>query len=153
VVTLYWRVCNEENVSGEIIRYVERGCVSHVEFITPDGETLGARLDGGVAIRPINYKVYNEVYKFSLEVTSDQWNLLWSFLRMQLGKPYDMIDIGAIGIDKARNWRSANAWVCSELWAAALEWANIVPRIPSAVNLITPEDTLLMSLTLGHQFV
>src|SRR6516164_2606539 len=43
------------------IRTFQRGWCSHVDAVMDDGRLLGARSDGGVAIRPQNYEKFARV--------------------------------------------------------------------------------------------
>lgn len=141
---LKWRLVDDTDISSNIIRFVEKGSVSHVEFISLDGLfAIGARLDGGVAKRPLNYKKFNIDLRYEAVLgDADYFNTL-RFLNAQLGKPYDLYDIIGIGLN--RDWRAPDSWICSELWAATLEVGNVIRKIAAPVGLITPQDALILS--------
>jgi uncharacterized protein YycO len=141
---LYWRVVNDPGFAARVVDYISRGVVSHVEFIVENGtQTIGARADGGVRYRPINYKTFDLDLRFQAPCTDAQYAAGMTFLTAQLGKPYDFVDIAAIGLN--RNWHDPNAWICSELWAATLEQAGMLGPLDSNINLFTPQDSLIVS--------
>ena len=142
--TLVWRLVDDDDIGGNIIHFVERGNVSHVEFISPDGHlAIGARLKGGVLARDINYKKFSCDLRFHATCGDEQYASTMRFLNAQLGKPYDFREIIGIGLN--RNWRETDSWICSELWAATMEAGNLIGQIASSINLITPQDCLLLS--------
>lgn len=145
-----WRLVSETDAESSVIKFVERGTVSHIEFLITNADstvvTLGARADGGVAIRPLNYAKFALDIRYSTEVTQDKFGKLNSFLTTQLGKPYDDVDILAIGFDQVRDWQDDKAWICSELWTAAMLYAGIIGDVTRCkVNLVTPQDCFLLS--------
>jgi uncharacterized protein YycO len=119
----------------------------------PDGRLLGAHMNGGVMIREPGYdsdwkRAREEV--FTLVAGADQQKSFWSFLRKQVGKPYDMTAIA--GIAFGREWQKADSWYCSELIAAALAACGWFPfPLASDIAKITPRDLLL--LISARQFV
>ena len=140
-----WRCVGADDAEAAVIKLVSRGTVSHVEFIIGDDglHTLGARADGGVAIRPINYAVFQIDLRFQTECSQDQYDKLTAFLGAQLGKPYNYIDLLAILAN--RDWRNTSSWICSELWAAALEASGLIGKLDASINLFTPEEALIVS--------
>jgi hypothetical protein len=122
------------------IKFISRGAVSHVEFLV-DGKSIGAHLEGGVAIRDING--YPLDIRFQATCTDLQYAAAMAFLRAQIGKPYDLLDIA--GIMCARDWHDPARWICSELWAATLEMGSIMGSIDSSITLFTPQDALVVS--------
>lgn len=76
-----------------------------------------------------------------------QSRAFYRFLRAQVGKPYDHSAIW--GFASGRDWREDDSWICSELQAAALEHAGIVPnQLYLAANKITP-----VALAFGLSFL
>lgn len=135
-------------LSSEAIRVFERGGPSHVDAILPDGTLLGARADRiggmppGVQIRPAGYETWKQVWLLTLACTDSQEFRFLEFLKAQVGKPYDEQAILAFPLE--RNWRTRDAWFCSELIAAALEASGWFPQpLSDSVNEITPRDLLL----------
>jgi uncharacterized protein YycO len=91
---------------------------THCEIVV-DGGYLGARLDGGVRVRPVDY----DAGKFSREeivavpATDVQERCFLEFAFAQLGKPYDWSAIAAFYV--SRDWQDDRAWWCSELTGAS----------------------------------
>jgi uncharacterized protein YycO len=142
--SLCWRVVGADDFISRSIKFISRGPVSHVEFLVDGGaNTIGAHADGGVQIRPIGYAKYSVDLRFEATCSDQQYAKASAFLQAQIGKPYDLIDIAAILAN--RNWRDPNRWICSELWAAVLEEAELIGKINSSINLFTPEDSLVVS--------
>ena len=147
---LKWRIVSDCDPVSGIIRFVTRGIVSHVEFLFDDElGTIGARADGGVKIRPVDYCHFPVDFRFRVPCTDDQYNKAHNFLRAQLGKPYNFEDI--LGILVNRDWRESDSWICSELWAATMEEAGLIGRLASSICMITPQDTLILSSAMWPQ--
>lgn len=151
----YWNVrcVNKPGLVEADIRFISRGIVAHTEAIFDsvivNGEThtnvsIGARAAGGVAIRALDD--YPTDYRFAIPCTKQQYDLALAFLIEQIGKPYDFVDIAEILADwsRPRNWRDDVRWICSELVTATTEAGGITKPLPSSVNLVTPQDDLLM---------
>jgi uncharacterized protein YycO len=138
----------KNDFGGDAIRFFDHGKYSHVDAILSDGSLLGARNDllagipPGVRIRPADYDTFTLVKRVSLACSDAQAAQFDSFLRSQIGKPYDMTAIIAFVV--GRDWRSEDSWFCSELAAAAMESAGIFPyKLADTFNKITPADLLL----------
>jgi hypothetical protein len=65
---------------------------------------LGARLSGGVAIRPANYEKWSRVERVVIAVPYYKERAYWDFLKAQPGKPYDKLAIVAFAVN--RDWRA-----------------------------------------------
>ena len=139
--SLAWRCVNGKDFVSGAINFVSRGAVCHVEFIFPNGTSIGAHADGGVAVRKVEPCAVD--YRFSAPCTDEQSEKAINFLRGQIGKPYDFLDI--IGIMANRDWHNPQRWICSELWAATMEAAGLIGMLPTAVQLVTPQDALIIS--------
>jgi uncharacterized protein YycO len=134
--------CSFPSAMGRAIRWFTQGSVGHVDFVLSSGELLGAQYasgmgaPSGVQIRPPNYGGMTD--RIVVRIPEQDDNLkVWQFSHEQLGKPYDLTAIW--GFAAGRNWRDARGWFCSELIAATLEYAGVIPPIETAVNKITPE--------------
>ena len=128
------------------IRTFEYGFwASHAEAMMPDGTLLGAHIDGGVMARPQDYdkdQFTREMY-VSLPTPSGVADEFHSFLRSQLGKPYDVESIA--GLVAQRDWQKPDSWFCSELQAAALCHCGYFPaHLATEFNHVTPRDLLLI---------
>jgi uncharacterized protein YycO len=108
---------------------------SHVDLVLPDGRLLGARGDGGVAIRE------PELFLTVTRFTVDAPECVIDAALEQLGKPYDWSAIA--GIVTRRNWQQPDRWFCSELVAWAFESAGRPLLRAQGTHRITPRDLLL----------
>lgn len=151
--------CAFKSFFGRLIDFGTQGEVGHVDAVLPNGDLLGAQHEAGlsgtpsgVQIRPARYQMacdgYN-VLRVTINVTAKQKDDFYSFLRDQLGKPYDIKMI--LGFAAGRDWRNPGAWICSELQAAACEAAKIFPH-PLRVwkDRVTPQELLLLTSALGR---
>lgn len=129
------------------------GPLSHVDARLPDGRLLGARFDkcggqpSGVRIRCAGYEQWKSRIVYRLETTPVQAARYYDFLQDQLGKPYDWSAI--LGFAFNRNWRDPRKWYCSELQAAAMEYAEITSRLFLPAYKITPVMLALVMSALG----
>lgn len=123
------------------IEYFGGGEYSHVDIIWPDGRLFGARSDviggvpAGVQFRPADYEIAPKTTRISVLCTlaQEQRGLAWA--KSQEGLPYDKLAIVAFGT--GRDWRTENAWFCSELATRFLEVA-LGFDLPISPNKITP---------------
>lgn len=138
----------QDDAAARAIAFYERGWCSHVDSVLPEGDPdagklLGARLDGGVAIRPPTYARFRLVLEVELPCEEALAASYYAALRAELGKPYD--DKAILGFIVGRDWRNPSAWFCSELCAAKLESAGyFTGRLATPTNKITPADLLLL---------
>ncbi len=120
VITI--RFCTEDNLYSVAIRVYTNSWCSHMEFGWDDNTWLGARFDGGVAIRAFNYCKPSHQRICEVVVTDEQYAIWRKFCLDQLGKPYDWTAV--CGIVLRRDWREPDSWFCSELCCACLEAAH-----------------------------
>lgn len=144
MIRLRFVTCQDAVSAG--IRGFEYGFwASHAEASMPDGTLLGAHADGGVKARDHDYdkgQFTREMY-VSIPATPEMTDAFHAFLRLQIGKPYDLMAIA--GIVAQRDWQNPNAWFCSELIAAALAACAYLPQhLAVEFNHITPRDLLLI---------
>lgn len=149
------RFVREPCLSSDLIAWFTQGHLSHVDCITKSGKALGARSDrvggepAGVWVRPADYAAFALVTCFELDATPAQEKAFYQFLNAQIGKPYDHRAIW--GFVTGRDWREPDSWICSELQAAALEYAGIVPKLYVAANKITPNALALIASVVGRR--
>ena len=127
--------------ASRFIAWYSGAPLSHVDAVMPNGKLLGARSDvvgggDGVLERPDPYEDVSAIVYFDIPCTPQQGMAFYAFLRAQLGKQYDHMAI--FGFLFNRNWRDEDAWICSELQAAALEAAGIMPMVYLKASKITP---------------
>lgn len=128
----------QDDFCSRAICWFSAGHLSHVDAILPDGRLYGARNEfpRGVWARPPGYRAFTRRVTATIPATAAQRGRFYDFLRRQRGKPYDWRAIAAFAFN--RNWRAADSWICSELQAAALEYAGLCPPLYLAANKITP---------------
>jgi hypothetical protein len=137
----------DNDIGSRLISWFSAGHLSHVDAVLPDGRLLGARSDKvggappGVRIRPPDYVHFARKVALSMPATDSQMTAFYDFLQRQIGRPYDMSAIW--GFVFGRDWRETDSWICSELQAAALEAAGVVPQLYLAANKITPVSLAL----------
>jgi hypothetical protein len=139
-ITLQFVTCSDPG--SWAIRTFQRGWFSHVDSVMDDGRLLGARLEGGVQIRPPNYEKFSRVERVVISVPYYKQRAYWDFLKAQVGKPYDKLAIVAFAVN--RGWRSPDAWFCDELVAAGLEQAEVVRKMAPCVNRLDVRDLYLV---------
>jgi uncharacterized protein YycO len=130
-------------VGSHLIEWFTWSDYAHVDVVLPSGELLGARIDGGVKIRPANYKPFVKVARFGITLPPETEDRIYAFLRRQVGKPYDYSAI--LGLPFRRDWHHVEQWFCSELVAAAFEQAGS-PLVRELTSRITPRDLMLSPL-------
>ncbi|MDE2105504.1 MAG: hypothetical protein KGL39_50220 [Patescibacteria group bacterium] len=143
--------CSFPTIADGLIEWFTQGNVGHVDAVLPDGSLLGSQSSAcggkpaGVQIRPAGYDGLRDpvIVEFPGAFPQVLRSNFWGFLRLQIGKPYDMEAIRAFVA--GRDWRAEDSWFCSELIAAALEGAYVFPArtLWAACNKITPEALLL----------
>lgn len=129
-------VCGS-GLASRSIAWFSSGHLSHVDALMPDGDLVGARSDGGVMARPQNYQKVISRVVFELNTRSPKVDeKFYSFITAQIGKSYDHLAILAFIFN--RSWRDTEAWICSEMIAAGLEHAGVIPPLFLAANKISP---------------
>jgi hypothetical protein len=134
-ITLQFVTCSDPD--SWAIRTFQRGGCSHVGSVMDDGRLLGARLDGGVQIRPPNYEKFSRVERVVISVPYYKERAYWDFLKAQVGKPYDKLAIAALLLiaTGARRMRGSATglplpgWNMPS-WCAILRLASIVAIAP-----------------------
>lgn len=121
------RFVSGATLADDAIEIFERAWCTHVDSVAADGTLVGARLDGGVAVRPPNYAIWNRVQLVDVDSTAEQFLAYWTFIAKQIGKPYDVWAIAAFAAD--RDWRTEDAWFCDELVARGLEVAGVIRKL------------------------
>lgn len=143
----------QADLVSDVIAWFTQGEFSHVDAIVYNDLLVGARTDHdpGVHARSSNYAVWAKKTVFDIPCTLEQFIRFNDFLLDQLGKPYDHVAI--LGFVFGRDWKQPDSWICSELQAAALEYAGIwKPYV--AANKISPDAlALAVSAIPGVQIV
>lgn len=119
----------------------------------PDGTALGSRSDiingipAGVQIRSGNYAKFAVQLTLALNVEEDKEKKFYSFLKAQIGKPYNKL--GILGIAVGQDWNSVNSFFCSQLAVAALIQSGICPSLIAPTNRINPDTLAVVVSALG----
>jgi uncharacterized protein YycO len=127
--------------SSWAIEFFGAGGYSHVDIIWPDGRLFGARTDHpvngktGVQFRPADYEIAPKTTRISVPCTLAQEQMGLEWAKQQEGLPYDRLAIIAFGT--GRDWRTEDAWFCSELATRFLEIA-LGFELPIPISKITP---------------
>lgn len=143
--TVTLQFCREARLASSIIAWFSAGTLSHVDAVVPEG-LLGAferKVSGfpsGVYVRTPGYISLAAQVQVTLPCTDAQRADWLFFLRQQVGKAYDWSTI--LGFATGRYWLTPNKWICSELQAAALEKAGIIPALYLQPSKITPVGLL-----------
>lgn len=135
----------EAGLSSWLIRWFSHASVSHVDLVLPDGRLLGARLNGGVAIRPPGYARFTRTLRLS--IPTEMAPGIYHAALAQRGKPYDRMAILAFALPALaprRNWRDPSRWICSELVLWCFERGGFFAgrRITLPAIKATPGDDL-----------
>ena len=154
-MTVILRFVTCHDLVSSAIRGGEMGFwASHVEALMPDNTLLGAHYVGGVQSRPRDYDQgqWTKDLYVTIPCTDKEALRFESFLRSQIGKPYDTVAIGEMALGaltgEAPDWTQSPAWICSALQTAALLSAGIIYAAPTTVRLATPRDVLCMCASL-----
>lgn len=143
---LYIRFVRDPGMISSFICYYTWGEWSHVEFVFESGY-LGARLSGGVRVRPYDYVTpVKQEFRY-LTLSAEDYNNAVSFLYSQVGKPYDWQAILGLGI---RNdfFTYGKSWFCSELVQAGSQAAKTPLLNTEHVDRITPRDVGLSTVAI-----
>lgn len=125
-----------------LIRWFSHSNYSHVDLVRNDGSLLGARFEGGVAVRPDGYANFNRTLRVTVD--SPAARAVYDYAESQVGKPYDWRAIA--GFASGRSWMDDDRWFCSELAIASLIRGRFfnceMPFLRQSK--ITPGDALLI---------
>ncbi len=131
----------EANIASRVCHYYDHVWCSHVDAVMPNGGLLGAKLLGGVKIRP--NLGFTKTLLVELPTTQTIYDKFYGFLRDQLGKPYDLSSVFAFAFE--RDVAANDSWFCSELIAVALDKSEYLPySLFSKYNKITPGNLLFL---------
>lgn len=128
------------NVGSRLIAFATWSWASHVEFVLPDGQLLGARTHGGVQVRDPSKDRFSRVERYGVDAPET----LLNFALSQVGKPYDYQGVFNF-FARNRNWEETDSWFCSELVAYTFKQFG-VPLIRADAYRITPRDLLMSPL-------
>jgi uncharacterized protein YycO len=143
-ITLQFSTGND--LESWAIRSFQRAWPTHVDYVLEDGQLLGARFPDGVQVRPSDYMKFTRTERVDIVVPYFKETAFKTFIKEQVGKPYDWLAIISFSCIVAcnRNWRQEDAWFCSELIAAAFEYSGITRQLAPTINRLTPRDIYLV---------
>lgn len=114
---------------------------SHVDLVLPDRRLLGAVAPRGVMIRNA-YDTHPSDIRVGFVFCNDAiTQRVHEFCARQVGKPYDWLALA--GWLARRRWDDHDAWFCSELIAAAFQYAGYPLLQVDEATRITPRDLAL----------
>jgi len=129
------------SIASWFIRVFTMSNYSHVDVVMP--HTEGQRLFGALLWKGVSYhrSTYDHEKDYYIEFENEiQYTRFFKFLEDQKGKDYDIISIFGFFFHK-RQWHDKNKWFCSELIAAASEYAG-VRLLNFHTNRVTPIDLI-----------
>lgn len=128
------QLATERSLVSAFIRWYTWSDWSHVDFVLPDGNLLGARLKGGVQVRKPGYAPFSRTLVLECPDAPER---VYDFALSQVGKPYDWWAI--VGMGLRHDWRDPARWFCSELVAWCFEMARYPLLRAKSVDRITPQ--------------
>ena len=140
------------------IRYLTDSDIAHVDLVVPamvcigmgkpcttNEMLLGARLSGGVALRPPNYAKFTKVIRVGCNVSNIDAAYRYAF--SQLGKPYNKMAILDMFLHRERSFTAdQKSWFCDELNYEIYKAGGIQLLDCSNPLNLTPQEELLSPL-------
>lgn len=134
------------SIEGGTISFFTWSWPSHVDLMFEDGTIIGSLPGKGVTVQSpgvfsftLSHSTRHEMY--SVTVDNDTYGRIKKFVMAQKGKPYDWG--GILGfLARTDRWQAESRWFCSELVAAAFEYAGL-PLIKARSNRVTPGMVLM----------
>jgi hypothetical protein len=124
---------------------------SHAEIISEDQQSyIGARSDGGVQIRPLDYCKPTFERRYAIPCTDEQLANIMASARADIGKPYSYEDIGGLLFHK--NLPTHGGFMCS-MWTYLKATTGpiwMLNVLPGYANLVTPDYLHLSPLLRGN---
>ena len=133
------RFTRSNRLISHLIRFFTWSQYSHVEIVIRGEGYLGACGNGGVQLRSLDYDPHCHYILRRVACTPLQAAQVIQFAKDKIGDPYYYTAI--LGFLVRRDWHEPRHWFCSELVAAAFEYAKIY-KFPIKLNRITPERIL-----------
>lgn len=103
----------EKGFGSWLIRYLSDGDYSHVDIVLQNGR-LGARLKGGVTVRPPDYATFTVTKRMTVQVPN--YNAAMAYAYAQVGKPYAIMAIVDFFLHRRKPLeKNPKAWFCDQL--------------------------------------
>lgn len=138
--------------SSRLIEYYEAGQgPSHATTLVEPGYVIDARLQGGVAKRPVSYLAGSRVDWYRLPLPEHAVSACIAFLRAQVGERYAWGDILAFAAPPAfrKHLPVRHPWMCSWLQLACEVAGGAMPKLPIQLRRADPLDALLANVARG----
>lgn len=134
----------ERGIGSSLIRWASAGRFSHVDLVVAGG-LLGARLDGGVRVRPMGYAKFTDISRVSVPVPDIRGAI--DFAYDQIGKPYAKGAIVDIILHRERPFSmDQKSWFCDELLYATVMAGGVELLNTSNPFWLTPWEVYLSPL-------
>lgn len=131
----------DDDPGSQAICWATNGEYSHVDVVVPLG-LLGARMSGGVMVRPTNYKTFTKKALVEVDVPNEAAAL--AFLYAQIGKPYNTEAIIDMMFHRQRNfYLEQPKWFCDELLYASVEEGGVLLLNTANPLTLTPQEVFL----------
>lgn len=136
-----------DTIWSSLIRWAQWSEYSHVSVIIGD-DVISARFWGGVQREALSSLLAHASGYIVATVDASDKKRVEAFILGEVGKPYDWKAVIGIGIH--RDWHDDKAWCCSELVAAALEYAG-TRVVSKQISRVTPQDLLQSPLVICQE--
>ncbi len=138
---------------NELIKLVSHSYApTHVDMIHPDGEYVGARAQGGIQKRPVDYLSPKWERRYAIPCSHEQEAAVTAYMMAHIGEKYDFLDIAGIALQ--HDIHTLKRSICSQFGYSAtyadgkgLQMLNVLPGFS---NLITPEMYHLCPYLIGR---
>jgi uncharacterized protein YycO len=103
---------------SSLIQAFEGSQFSHVAAVLPGDRVIETTWSNGVRERGLSSLQEDALRYAMFEIALHDEVAAETFLREQIGKPYDKMAL--LGIGFGRDWQNDNAWYCSEMITTAI---------------------------------
>ena len=133
--------CRADSLSSYLIRLATWSPWSHVALVEGDN-VIDATLARGVAVSALSdFEERHDEIRL-IQLSDDFGRQLAKEMASQLGKPYDWRAV--VGLELHRDWQDDSSWFCSELVAAAFEWAGHPLFRAETMHRVTPQHLWML---------
>ena len=144
MIARFW-FCRSETIAGKVIRLMTMGKWNHVGIEVND-IVYDADAGRGVTTASLDIFLARYTEAEAVDVAVPKAEAFISFLKSQIGKPYDYLAILAFPF--RRDWQREEAWFCSEYAAKAALVGGVLPALRLPRHKVTP-DQLFFALPLN----
>lgn len=144
VAAVTLRFVSEDDPLSRLIKVLSP-LVSHAEFVTPDGYALGARYEGGVQKRPLDYASFTT--EIHVEIPTAHADEVYAAAAAHIGEPYDWKAI--LGFVVEEDLHDPGHCICSAFCTEMLQANHVLHPSVFEPSETTPHDLLRMVEQLG----